>query len=37
MARWPRQFRTSMITYGIVFLLFPLLCYLSYLWVRGKL
>lgn len=35
MARWPRHVWTSLVTYGIVFVVFPLLCLLAYLWVRG--
>lgn len=35
MARWPRQTWTSLLTYGTVFLVFPLLCLLAYAWVRG--
>jgi hypothetical protein len=37
MARWPRNARTTLFTYGAVFVLFPLLCWLSYAWVRGWL
>jgi hypothetical protein len=36
MARWPRHVWTSIFTYGIIFLLFPLLCLLAYLWVNGS-
>ena len=35
MARWPRQTWTSILTYAIVFVLFPLLCYLAWAWVNG--
>jgi len=35
MARWPRNLRSSLITYGLIFILFPLLCLLAYGWVRG--
>jgi hypothetical protein len=35
MARWPRHVWTTVFTYTAVFLLFPLLCVLAYLWVRG--
>jgi len=35
MARWPRHAWTSLLTYGIVFAIFPLLCLLAYAWVRG--
>ena len=34
MARWPRHVWTSIFTYGIVFVLFPLLCLLAYAWVH---
>lgn len=36
MARWPRHAWTTIYTYGIVFLLFPLLCWLAYRFVRGE-
>jgi hypothetical protein len=35
MARWPRHVWTTIYTYGLVFVLFPLLCFLAYAWVRG--
>ena len=35
MARWPRHVWTSIYTYAVIFLLFPLLCLLAYAWVRG--
>jgi len=35
MARWPRHTWTSIFTYVVMFILFPLLCYLAYRWVRG--
>jgi hypothetical protein len=35
MARWPRHKWTSLYTYAVVFVLFPLLCLLAYAWVRG--
>jgi hypothetical protein len=35
MARWPKQARTTIITYGMIFGLFPLLCVLALAWVRG--
>jgi hypothetical protein len=35
MARWPRHVWTSLFTYGTVFVLFPLLCWLAYAWVHG--
>mgnify|MGYP006908201839 CR=1 FL=1 len=34
MARWPRHVWTSLLTYGIIFLLFPALCLLAYAWVQ---
>jgi len=37
MARWPRTAWTTLFTYGAIFLLFPLLCWLAYLWVQGRL
>ena len=37
MARWPRHFWTTVFTYGVMFVLFPILCYLAYAWVRGWL
>lgn len=37
MARWPRHVWTSIYTYGIIFVGFPLLCLLAYAWVRGWL
>jgi hypothetical protein len=37
MARWPRHTWTSLFTYLVMFVLFPLLCLLAYLWVRGEL
>jgi hypothetical protein len=35
MARWPRQVWTSIITYLMIFGLFPLLCFVAWAWVRG--
>jgi hypothetical protein len=35
MARWPRTTWTTIYTYGTVFVVFPLICALAYLWVRG--
>lgn len=35
MARWPRHTWTTIYTYGIIFLAFPLICWLTYCWVRG--
>jgi hypothetical protein len=37
MARWPRHTWTSLFTYLVMFVLFPLLCLLAYMWVRGGL
>jgi len=37
MARWPRHVWTTLFTYGVIFLGFPLLCYLFWSWVRGRL
>jgi hypothetical protein len=34
MARWPRNSKTTVATYAIVFLGFPLLCYLAWCFVR---
>jgi len=35
MARWPRRLWTTLFTYGMIFVLFPLLCLLAYAFVRG--
>lgn len=35
MARWPRQTWTTIYTYLLVLILFPLLCVAAYGWVRG--
>ena len=35
MARWPRHVWTSIYTYGVIFVVFPLLCLLAFAWVRG--
>ncbi len=35
MARWPKNAWTTIYTYGSVFVLFPLLAFLCYAWVRG--
>jgi hypothetical protein len=37
MARWPRHFWTTLFTYGLIFVGFPLLCWLAYAWVRGSI
>ena len=34
MARWPRHVWTSIFTYGLIFIGFPLLCFLAYAWVQ---
>jgi hypothetical protein len=35
MARWPRHTWTTLVTYLIIFLGFPLICWVLYSWVRG--
>lgn len=35
MARWPVNTRTTLFTYGAVFILFPLIAWLAWRWVRG--
>jgi hypothetical protein len=35
MARWPRHLWTTLFTYGVIFIGFPLLCFLFWTWVRG--
>ena len=37
MARWPRHIWTTLFTYGTMFVLFPLLCWLAYAFVQGWL
>ncbi len=37
MARWPRHTRSTLVTYGLIFVVFPLLCWLAYAWVRGQI
>ena len=37
MARWPRHIWTSIFTYGVIFVMFPVLCWLAYAWVQGRL
>jgi len=37
MARWPRNARTTIFTYAAIFVLFPLLSWLAWLWVQGRL
>lgn len=36
MARWPRNLWTTLFTYGAIVVLFPILCWLAYSYVRGK-
>lgn len=35
MARWPEHAWTTIFTYGLIFIGFPLLCLLLWQWVRG--
>ena len=35
MARWPRHVWTTIFTYLVIFIGFPLLCWLAYAWVQG--
>lgn len=35
MFRWPDRPLTVLLAYGLVFAGVPVLCWLSYLWVRG--
>jgi hypothetical protein len=35
MARWPHHVWTTIFTYGVIFIAFPLLCLLFMRWVRG--
>ncbi len=35
MARWPHSKWTSVFTYSAIFLVFPILCFLAYAFVRG--
>jgi hypothetical protein len=37
MARWPRHMWTTLFTYGTMFVLFPVLCWLAYAYVQGWL
>jgi hypothetical protein len=37
MARWPRSAWTTIFTYGTIFILFPLLCWLALAFVQGRL
>jgi len=34
MARWPRHIRTTLFTYLVIFLGFPLLALLAYAWIH---
>jgi len=36
MARWPERLWTTLFTYSVIFVGFPLLCYIFWYWVRGK-
>lgn len=36
MARWPRHVWTTIFTYATIFILFPVLCYLAWRFVRGQ-
>lgn len=36
MARWPLRTWTTMVTYGLIFAGFPLLCWLAWAFVRGR-
>jgi len=35
MARWPRQTWTTIYTYAVILILFPLLGWLAIVWIRG--
>jgi hypothetical protein len=37
MFRWPDRGILVLLAYGLVFVGLPVLCYLSYLWVRGDI
>ncbi len=37
MFRWPDSPLTVVLAYGMVFLGLPVLCVLSYLWVKGAI
>ena len=37
MFRWPEKLLTVIVAYGLVFVGLPILCFLSYLWVKGTL
>lgn len=35
MARWPDNWKSNAVTFALIFLLFPLLCWLAIRFVRG--
>jgi len=35
MARWPQHLWTTLFTYTVIFVGFPLLCMMLWRWVRG--
>ena len=35
MGRWPDNRRSNLIAFALIFVLFPLLAWLAYAWVRG--
>ena len=35
MAQWPDNKFTTWFTYGLVFVGFPILCWLAWLWMKG--
>lgn len=37
MFRWPERLPTALLAYGLVFVGLPVLCWLSYLWVNGRI
>ena len=37
MERWPRHYWTSIFTYGVIFVMFPVFCWVAYAWVQGWL
>jgi hypothetical protein len=37
MFRWPERLVTVILAYGLVFVGVPVLCALSYLWIKGAL
>ena len=36
MARWPHNLWTTLFTYAVIFVGFPLLAFLLWMWVRGS-